>query len=411
VGYDLNDPMWWTFEVVDAPATTQPVTYGFEVKRESTGTGVLYVGRSAGDNAAWGFSSDVLLTAEERFPVGSSPHSKSHSLSQFVYKISEARTTVDSTSFVEVDSDYRVTLIPKSTTGVIRLRFQVPTNPFANYAANTIYTFRTFRTIGGITTYGLTSAGDASGSRNAFAGRCIRPVGFDANDPMFTTWDVVDEPGTLSAVTYGFTFKRESGGSGNLYFGYSGGDNADNGWSAPIVITAEEFGSTEGDNALVQSVVTSSATRASGDTKAFAEASSDYRVTITPASPSSLVRLRYQVPGNAAGPANLIYSFRAFRMVGGVATSALASHGSLPVSLRLPVSHQARPVGYDANDPMWATFAVLDLPGTTEPVTYGFEWKHENDAAGTYYFGYSNVDQVSFGFTSDVVIVAEEIAV
>ena len=167
----------------------------------------MYFGYSAGDGSNWGWSSDILITAEERYPSGSYGPAEL-TLSQFAYTTSKSQTTVDSTSFVEPSSDYRVTITPSAADAIIRIRFQVPTNPGVNYATNTIYTFRTFRVIDGVTSYDLTSAGDSVGSRNAFAGLSIRPVGYDSNDMMWANWECIDIPGTTSEVIYGFDFKR-----------------------------------------------------------------------------------------------------------------------------------------------------------------------------------------------------------
>ena len=234
--------MWAIFDVIDEPGTTSTVTYGFDFKRETGGTGSVYFGYSRGDGASWGWSSDILISCQEFYADPTSSVSSTGSLAhQFVHLTSNTQTTIDSTSFIEPSSDYRVTITPKSASSTIRVRYFVPCQPGSSYATNTIYTFRSFKIIGGAQSYALTSAGDVVGTRNNFAGLSIRPVGYDSNDPMFSMWDVIDEPGTTSAVTYGFDFKRETGGTGNVYFGFSAGDNADWGFSSDVIIVAEEI--------------------------------------------------------------------------------------------------------------------------------------------------------------------------
>jgi len=159
---------------------------------------------------------------------------------QVQYTSSGTRTTVDSTSFVEPSTSYRVAITPKSTSSMIRLRFFIPANAYG--ASNTIYTVRLFRIIGGSTSYSLTSAGSSNGSRNVIAGSTFRPPGYDNNDPMPMIIDAVDFPNTTSTCTYGFEFKRETGGAGTVYFGYTQGDNSNWGFDADIVIIAEEIG-------------------------------------------------------------------------------------------------------------------------------------------------------------------------
>jgi hypothetical protein len=160
---------------------------------------------------------------------------------QVQYTSSGTRTTVDSTSFVEPSTSYRVAITPKSTSSMIRLRFFIPTN--ADGASNTIYTLRLFRIISGTTSYALTSAGSSNGSRNVIAGSTFRPLnGYDGNDPMPMIIDAVDFPNTTSTCTYGFEFKRETGGGGTVHFGKSNGDNSNWGFDADILIIAEEIG-------------------------------------------------------------------------------------------------------------------------------------------------------------------------
>ena len=161
---------------------------------------------------------------------------------QVQYTSSGTRTSVNSTSFTEPSTNYRVAITPKSTASMIKITYFIPMNPGADYATNTIYSLRAFRIIGGSTSYALTSAGGSNGSRNVFAGITVRPVGYDLNDPMTVTFTVIDFPNTTSTCTYGFDFKRETGGNGTVYFGYSAGDSSNWGFDTDILIIAEEIG-------------------------------------------------------------------------------------------------------------------------------------------------------------------------
>ena len=124
---------------------------------------------------------------------------------------------------------------------MIKLTYFIPMS--VDSAVNTLYTIRAFRILSGVTSYALTSAGGSNGSRNVIAGVTFRPNnGFDSNDTAHQTFTVIDFPGTTSACTYGFEFKRETGGAGTAYFGYSAGDSSNWGFDADIVIIAEEIG-------------------------------------------------------------------------------------------------------------------------------------------------------------------------
>lgn len=159
---------------------------------------------------------------------------------QVQYVASTTRTTVNSTSFVEPSTNYRVSITPRFANSMIMLSYFIPAN--AAGQANTIYTLRAFRIISGTTSYALTSAGVANGSRNPIAGSTYRPLnGYDGNDPMPMMFNAVDFPNTTNTCTYGFEFKRETGGTGTVYFGYSQGDNSDWGFDADILITATEI--------------------------------------------------------------------------------------------------------------------------------------------------------------------------
>ena len=163
------------------------------------------------------------------------------SVIQTQYVSSGTRTTVDSTSFVEPSSAYRVSITPTSSTSIIKLTYYIMMNPGGSYASNTIFNVRAFRIISGSTTYSLTSTGNTNGSRSVFAGAAFRPEGYDANDAIPLHMTVIDNPGTTSTCTYGFEYKRETGGTGVMYFGYSAGDNGNWGWDTDIVIVAEEI--------------------------------------------------------------------------------------------------------------------------------------------------------------------------
>ncbi len=160
---------------------------------------------------------------------------------QVKYKSSGTRTTINSTSFVEPSVDYRVSITPKFSNSLIVINYYIPTNPGANYATNTIFSYRAFRSINGNKSYSLTSAGSTNGSRNVFSGITTRPPGYDVNDPVHAQWQSIDTPGTTSTIDYGFEAMRESGGTGTMYFGYSAGDSSAWGFDIDIVITAWEI--------------------------------------------------------------------------------------------------------------------------------------------------------------------------
>lgn len=147
-------------------------------------------------------------------------------------------STAQVNSFTEPSTNYRVTITPKSVNNMIVVTYYVPLNQAS--AANILTTLRSFRSIAGTKSYALTSAGNASGSRQVIAGGVFRPQnGYDSNDMDMKCWTVIDFPNTTSAVSYGFENKPE--GTNTIYWGYSQGDNGTWGWDSDIVIVAQEI--------------------------------------------------------------------------------------------------------------------------------------------------------------------------
>lgn len=161
---------------------------------------------------------------------------------QTKYVTSTTRTTMNSTSFAEPSSNYRVSITPSSSSSIILLYYYIMWNPGANYASNTLFNFRAFRILASTTSYALAStSGTTNGSRNLFSGQTVRPQGYDVNDAIPTFFMAIDAPATTSQCTYGFQAKREGGGNGTMYFGYSSSDNSDWGWDTNINIIAQEI--------------------------------------------------------------------------------------------------------------------------------------------------------------------------
>ncbi len=156
---------------------------------------------------------------------------------------SNSRVSLNTTSLSEANASYRVGITPSSTDAKIRVWYHIPGQFGAAHAANTIYMYRSFRIIGtGGKTYDLNSSGYAHQSRNDIAGWMQRPSnGHDGNDGGFATWWVYDHPNTTTVCYYGFEFKRETGGGGTMFFGYSQDNNSNWGMDSNITIMAEEI--------------------------------------------------------------------------------------------------------------------------------------------------------------------------
>jgi hypothetical protein len=167
---------------------------------------------------------------------------------------------------------------------------------------------------------------------------------------------------------------------------------------------------------VLQTVATYSDTKSSTNTSnAFVELSTDYRVTLTPTSASSMILVNYYIPINITAPTgsgNCIKLLRGFRIVGGGSKdSAVSSRGGASGSRFQIAGHAFRKLnGHDLNDQQAESFVVVDFPNTTSAVTYGFEYFQETSSASTDHFGRSNAGSTGWPYSSRIIIVAQEIA-
>ena len=64
-GTDTNDMNHLNWHAIDTPNTTSAVTYSPFMKQEASGTNVIYIGHSSGNNSNWGFHSFYQTTIME----------------------------------------------------------------------------------------------------------------------------------------------------------------------------------------------------------------------------------------------------------------------------------------------------------------------------------------------------------
>lgn len=176
-------------------------------------------------------------------------------------------------------------------------------------------------------------------------------------------------------------------------------------------ITTSKIGFT---GSVLQTRSTASTTQTSSNVNsAWTEPSTSYRVTITPIRSNSIIIISYHIPVNMSwgGAANCLKVFRSFRSIGGTKAYNLSNQGTVSGSRMAVAGFAARALnGYDTNDQQNLSWTSIDAPATTSAVTYGFEYLQESSNAGTLYFGYSNSDNSTWGYTSGIVITAMEIA-
>jgi hypothetical protein len=155
----------------------------------------------------------------------------------------------------------------------------------------------------------------------------------------------------------------------------------------------------------------SSASRYSTTHTSWTEPGADYRVTITPQYSNSMIQIVYQMCFNYGAASNVLAGLRAFRIIdGGSKSYALTSAGT-SWGVRHPIAGAyIRPGnGQDTNDMNNETLTCIDHPATTGVCVYGFESYPEGTNTTTW--GYSASNNGTWGWTSDIVIIATEVKV
>ena len=165
---------------------------------------------------------------------------------------------------------------------------------------------------------------------------------------------------------------------------------------------------------VVQTQYLNSTTRVSLTcTNTFAEPSSNYRVSITPVYSNSVMVISYHVAHSyPSWPApNYIVRYNAIRVVSGSAnnlTSCGNQSNSGATTAGMAGYSTRASNGNNGSDGGNFTCVLIDSPGTTSAISYGFQVATEGSTQ-TLGFGYS-VDQGSGNsMDSNIVIVVQEI--
>ena len=153
---------------------------------------------------------------------------------------SDTKATLNVTSFTEASSDYRISITHKNATSRIYLTYFMNTN--TDMASNTLFMLKAQKFTSG-SAADITSTPSTSGMGSRYpVDFAARPLnGQDGNDQTPILFLCYDDPASTSTQTYGFTYRREAGGSGTIYFGKSKNDNSIYAFHHPVTIIAEEI--------------------------------------------------------------------------------------------------------------------------------------------------------------------------
>lgn len=157
---------------------------------------------------------------------------------QTIVKTSELPSSLNVTTYTEANTDYRVSFTPKFNNSIILIEYSFPIN--TAMASNTVFDMQLIRDIGG--TEVLVGVGPVNGSRQqvSFVGRPGN--GTDSNDRMNVSMIAKDSGLTSgTSYTYGFKYRRETGGSGICYFNSSNLDSNVYGFSGIMTMKITEI--------------------------------------------------------------------------------------------------------------------------------------------------------------------------
>ena len=142
-------------------------------------------------------------------------------------------------NFMEANSNYRISIVPKFPNSIFLIEYSFSINAFM--AANTIFQMQLCRNInlGGIPV-GVGPDDWGSRSRTSYVSRPNN--GYDTND-MQNVYMIGMDSGLTAGITYtyGFKYKRESGGSGRCYFNISKASGPDYGFRGVMTMKITEI--------------------------------------------------------------------------------------------------------------------------------------------------------------------------
>jgi hypothetical protein len=157
---------------------------------------------------------------------------------QTIVSTSETTSSLNVTNYTEASSDYRISFTPKLDNSIIMVEFIFPIN--TAMASNTVFDMQIIRDIGG--TEVPVGVGPVNGTRRqvSYVGRPGN--GTDGNDRNQVYMIAKDNGLTAGTTyTYGFKYRRETGGSGTCYFNASNLDSNVYGFSGVMTIRVTEI--------------------------------------------------------------------------------------------------------------------------------------------------------------------------
>ncbi|HQI45470.1 MAG TPA: hypothetical protein PLC59_05400 [Bacteroidales bacterium] len=157
---------------------------------------------------------------------------------QMVVLTSETTSSLDVTNFTEAHQDYRISITPKGINSIFIIEYYFSIN--TQLASNTVFHMQLIRDIGGTEVPIGIGPVNALRDRTTFVSRPNN--GYDINDQQSVYLVAKDANLTFNNnYTYGFKYRRESGGSGTTYFNYTNGNSSEYGFSSIMLMKVTEI--------------------------------------------------------------------------------------------------------------------------------------------------------------------------
>ena len=151
---------------------------------------------------------------------------------------SETTSSLNVTNFTEAHQDYRISITPKGINSIFIIEYYFSIN--TQLSSNTVFHMQLIRDIGGTEVPIGIGPVNALRDRTTFVSRPNN--GYDINDQQSVYLVAKDANLTFNNnYTYGFKYRRESGGSGTTYFNYTNGNSIDFGFSGILLMKVTEI--------------------------------------------------------------------------------------------------------------------------------------------------------------------------
>jgi len=240
-------------------------------------------------------------------------------------------------------------------------------------------------------------------------------IGFDGTSLQLSTQrDMVDGSKRDTAKSWGGINIVGAAAGSYIQFQTSEGNNN----NAATRMTIQENGNVNDVGYLsskkgtIQTVVNQPTLYVSiNPVQTWAEASSNFRVSITPRFASGTkIFGTFSIPINPTGAANILMSIQPWYSTNGGTTKTVLNQGG-PYGSRITGSHAwfRSSNGYDANDMQNHIVHFAHPPGATTTMTWGFYFRSEG--SNTTYFCSSSGNSSLWGWTSPVYMELREVEV